>query len=179
MHALQANLKYGIPLIVTSEILIVFFYFWLRHRLTGEAFMLARNGQRVLRIMLKAAEKCVDQTRRTRKACNSSGIAKLYRSLPWLPAYERRDIIVIQLVLDRFLINPLVRCSSRASSTKTAEVDLLPAVALSAYFAEVLSGTDPTVQELSLREWFHGSGIDFDSLMGRTRSEFLPFVFTM
>ena len=55
MHAPQKSLPYGIYIIVSSSVMLALFYFWLQRRLAGEAFMLARNGQRVLRIMLKAA----------------------------------------------------------------------------------------------------------------------------
>ena len=58
----------------------------------GEAVMLARNGANVLRVMTSAASGVQD---------HSIDFRELQRSLPWLPAYDRRDVVTIKTVLDR------------------------------------------------------------------------------
>ena len=62
---------------------------------------LAKNGQRVLKILLAGAKRPLRDTSNAVKV--SKALAKLPFSLPWLPAHDRRDALIIQEVVRRLV----------------------------------------------------------------------------
>ena len=61
-----------------------------RHSALGQAVMLARNGERVLTMMTAAATATSRQI----------AVQSVLSTLPWLPAFDRRDTMTIKMVLD-------------------------------------------------------------------------------
>lgn len=109
------------------------------HKLSRQAH-LARNAQRVLRVML---QKEADR--------DSAGFAERLRSeLPWLPAYDRRDVLAVRHALNRLSL----------STDEDNGDDEYASLAFSAYVAATLypSSGDP-VGGMSLRQWLDEKNI--------------------
>lgn len=85
-------------LLATPEITIIWFgtwvfglCFWLWRRGQGLGVMMASNGSSVLRTMLSRA---------AGRPSHTMKMSKVLRTLPWLPAFDRRDIITCKAVLE-------------------------------------------------------------------------------
>lgn len=140
-----------------NQSLIGFVYFplvWLACRATiGRQLRLARNGRRVLRAMTDAAATGGGPPLpgvRDVPSCE-----RLLRELPWLPAYDRRDALVVQDLLAQ--LRPDLRLSSQG----------VQALAFSAYHAARLlaSPGDESARRTSCAAWLRERDIVVD---GRT-----------
>jgi len=82
-------------------IAVSFLWFWLRTRVgvrdkSGQAVMLARNGKGILQLMVAAGSHKTELP--------ELNLPELQRQLPWLPAYDRRDVMPIKEIFDELAI---------------------------------------------------------------------------
>jgi len=134
-------------------LLDVTFYFAVRISMHQQV-LLARNGKKVLRVMLHGAVRqfpCTSLLKK--KRLQRQIINGLQRQLPWLAAYDRRDSLTVKHVLD-------VLASQLSNGADKAALQSKPdAAALSVYvhaFTEYSAGDAP--EGRSLRSWFADSG---------------------
>jgi len=115
---------------------------WIRVR-RGRAVTLARNGQRVLHTMYAASA----------GVCKRSlDVNALSHNLPWLPAFDRRDVLVIKAAMEKVAM----RASRRARRSSVAVSDNMDAIALSIYYAAIFSPSPgDAVDGRSLRKWLN------------------------
>jgi len=70
----------------------------------GESCSVARNGKGVLRTMLRANRSLALGKERSQLTLQQllRRMDTLQKELPWLPAYDRRDVITVKTVLKEF-----------------------------------------------------------------------------
>ena len=131
---------------------VIYFLFWFIMLMLwvwrcelDPGLMLAKNGQHVLRTMLRAA---------TGQRQPPLDIDRLVHSLVWLPAHDRRDILTAKAVLEN--VASAVRGAPAADNTD--------AVAASVYYAALLNPAESgfvsdAIENRSAREWFAAVGI--------------------
>ena len=142
-------------------------FFWLALRaILGQQVRLARNAWRTLRTMTRAAavtELSKDvggkllargETIRTFAQHN---LTELTENLPWLPCYDRRDVLVIHELI-----------GSRPDSAAPSDNDIT-ALAFSAFVAARMqpSPGDEDAARLSLDAWLAQRNISLSTLSGR------------
>ena len=128
---------------------------WFVFRATiGQQVRLARNASRVLRAMTSAARDWGGHV----NVQSDHSLLKLLQDLPWLPARDRRDTLVVQDLLGR--IRPDLKLNQQA----------VQALAFSAYHAARLhaSSADRNAYELPCREWLSEKAIVIDGRMSWT-----------
>jgi hypothetical protein len=83
-------------------------------------------------------------------------VRDLPHTLPWLPAYDRRDVLTIQLVLDKLMAKHAMATHATGASSASAH-----AVALSIFVAAILrpSPGDAVSEGQMLGQWLAAAGI--------------------
>ena len=132
----------------------------------GKQLALAQSGQRVLQTMMRA---CAAVDRKPAAQASAQAVAsvapvtslggsstaqmactlatELRHALPWLPAYDRRDVLAVNASLDQLARRP-------------TDPDFAKALAFSAYAAARLEPSPgDAVSEGSLREWLAAKSI--------------------
>eukprot|EP00966_Prymnesium_polylepis_P077121 1786311-Prymnesium_polylepis.1 len=106
----------------------------------GDAVSLADHASMVLSIMVQAAEG------RANNDLAHQLIDYTVRTLPWLPAYDRRDVLIVKHVLDRV--------AHKLHGVHTA--DNMDAVAFSVFMSAIMKpgGGDQVGANTSLESWF-------------------------
>jgi hypothetical protein len=150
--------------VVNLILAVVLVPMWLALRATvGQQVRLAGNARRVLRAMSNIssdnASCMVRFWRRLRqgKAASDEGGASrhirwLLRDLPWLPAFDKRDGLIVQELLGR------IRPDMKMEHTQIC------ALAYSAYAAaRQSSGAESEVWQLSLAQWLAAKDIHLDA----------------
>ena len=164
---------------VTTNFVFLFFitpFLWLALRsVFGQQVRLARNGRRVLRTMTIAAavtRKAIRGRRSSQDPATAIGIEELTGSarkdlhesaantlealledLPWLPCFDRRDILVIR---------ELIASSSPEGAPSASH---LRALAFSAHAAARMKpAPGDGSARLSIDAWLRGRNIDLDTL---------------
>ncbi|KAL1495233.1 hypothetical protein AB1Y20_017096 [Prymnesium parvum] len=120
--------------------------------------LLARNGKKVLRVMLRDAVRPLPFTgllKRGRQANRKRHqLTGLQRQLPWLNAYDRRDSLTVKHVLD--VLAAHLDADNACGMAAATDAD---AVALSVYtHASLLHSDGDAPHGRTLRGWFAASG---------------------
>ena len=152
----------------------------------GQQLRLAGNARRVLCAMSNANAKAVQLLREDERPSRN-----LVQDLPWLPAHDRRDVLIVQTLIHQMLpeieSNAAMR-GSRAnagadpsnaardrslsrfseSSGKSRDSEIVRALAFSAYVAARLqpSQGDKSALEVSLSEWLREVDYSLETVGG-------------
>lgn len=135
-------------------------YAYLFTRKEGLGVMLARNGSGVLRVMISsAASKGSPKT-------HSFNLEAFTRSIPWLPAYDWRDIVTIANIFQEVL-----------QQSGSLLVMKFEAIALSVYYSAILfPGSGDAINGRSLRQWLGDYGIHINLRRKRWLDEVPPII---
>ena len=129
--------------IVGQYVMILWFFFlWAWARQLGSAVVVASNGYGVLNSMIAAAngEK------------SDLDLRSLSRHLPWLPAYDRRDILTVKTIFDAVAVHAALDVHLPCNN--------LDAVALSVYYSAILQpAPGDGVRGRTLRTWLSDYGL--------------------
>lgn len=121
---------------------------------SGQAAALASNGRAVLKVLIAAAQ---------RRPRPSIDIQHLQCELAWLPAYDRRDVMLVKEIFDELAAQQaadgLIKFNEKAAGRF--------AVALSVYTCAILINSPGDAPEgKALRGWLEEVGIMLDQGVG-------------
>jgi hypothetical protein len=128
----------------------------------------ARNGQDVLQLMHEGMKRAVALARpegELQSACGKEEerMAHLEKMLPWLPAYDRRDALVVRNLIHAIGRTPtrLGRSRNRLDARQLDNDDELRALAASCFTAALMKPSDgDTVGALKIDAWLRQKGIE-------------------
>jgi len=136
-------------------IVLLFLWMWSR-ACRGTAVNLARNGSRVLHAMMASSAGSMSH--------HYMDVDAISNALPWLPAYDRRDVLVIKAAMDN------VASELHASHELHHNND---AVALSLYYSAIFRPSNgDAVGGRSLRAWLD----DYKPFSASEYAEHQPFM---
>ena len=129
----------------------------------GLEFAYARNGQRVLRIMHEGVRRGAAGTSPSLAPIRDDDeLDELETMLPWLPAYDRRDALVVWRLLRVLSDKHKRRAKSVSLLQELDEKEVKWALAASCFTAALTkpSPGDP-VGSLDVKEWLQQKGIEW------------------